>query len=803
MEEAIGANLGMMIDGEIQLNAVADFDMTNLDSAAQPADIKKAQQFRNETCIRKFENGAYLHYSVCSTSLKQLGEYGVGIELYFKLIKYLGILFFIISGISIYPIYTNSNGSGLTAGDIRQRWDAWSISNTDWVEEDNEFNDNEQTLFWLFISDAIYTGVFIIFIVIFQVLSSRTISSNFRKNITLADFAIEVKGLPSEGIDKKHVAEHFHQFGTVVEVYLARAYDGVLAAYKERATLSYELAYLRLLESRGEKNPKKIEKIIQKMKKFDLKIEESERNSDKTNDELPVIRAFVVFSNVGEKKKCLTVYEKAKGCCKSRNKQRSELKLQGIYPLKVQSTAAPTNILFENIEVTKCSRFIRRVISFIAVIIALIASIAMIYALKMYQDELPANSECDGINSNSSLSEAESLYTSDTQVYCYCKKQSISSIINDSDMFDYCTYFIEKISYSVTLRVSVSIGVIFVNFVLKIIFRVLTRFEKVSNKSAEQLKLMSKVFFATFINTALVILAVNADFSELKTYDWLPKFIFNSDFEDFSRQWYVQVGSTIVSTMLIMIFSPHCVLLLTFYPLGLCKRHCCTGKYKAQREANEKFAGAEFDLATRNSFVLTVVFTCFLYSGGMPILNVVCFLTMFVLYWVDKFLILNHYSKPPMYNHLLHERVLHYLPFAVIFHCGFSLYMYGASDIFPKSFDSSGYDYTINTLGDRIKQISGFVNIILAGAALSTSFWVYSYAKIFSCIMKKKVIDDQDDKEAQGSISQEFINIRRHGLDSYDIMKNPNYRDLILAMNAAANNVKKNRDNSRLTSHPL
>ena len=310
---------------------------------------------------------------------------------------------------------------------------------------------------------------------------------------------------------------------------------------------------------------------------------------------------------------------------------------------------------------------------------------------------------------------------------------------------------------------------------------------------------MSKVFIGQFINTALVILAVNADFSALKTYNWLPEFIFNSNFYDFSRQWYVQVGSTIVTTMLVTIFSPHCVLLLTFYPMGLCRRHCCVSKYKTQREINQNFAGADFDLATRNSFVLNVVFSCFLYSGGMPILNVICCLTMFMLYWVDKFLILSHYTKPPLYNHLINERVLHYLPYAVIFHCGFSLYMYGATDIFPDSFNSDG-SYTTNSLGDRIKSITGFVNIILAGAAFMTSVWVAFYAKIFSCVLKRKVVDISDEKNLQGTLSNELAHIRRNGLGTYNILDNPAYADLILAMNAASENVRKKRDQSRMTN---
>ena len=799
MEEAIALNLGMAIEGEMKRYSTTNFDMNNLNAAAKPADLERARRYRNETCIRKEEDGEYSKMSVCATPLKTLGENGAGLELYFKLVKNVGFLFFLISCASIYPIYQNSQGSGLNAGDIRQKWDTWHISNTDVVYDSSEISSNKTDLQDLFICDAIYTGIFIIFIVVLQVYSNRVVSQNSEKNVTLADYALEVKGIPSSGITQEQVAAHFSQFGAVSEVYLARSYDGLLSIYRERALLSYELGYYRLLETRGQKNSERIEKIIENLKKFDERIDCNAKNSNKTHDELPIIRGFVVFESVMNRKKCFNDYAKDKGCCKRLKRQKSNLKLLGVYPLRVLKAAAPSSIIWENLEVSKCSRVLRRVISLVCVLIALIASVAMVYALKSFQDDLPSAATCASVDYTVSLAEAKLQYTSDTQSYCYCKKQSLTDILNDSSEYSYCSYFFEQISISVAIRVSVSFGVIFVNFFIKIIFRLLSKFERVTNRSAEQLKLMSKVFIGQFVNTALVILAVNADFSALKTYNWLPQFIFNSNFYDFSRQWYVQVGSTIVTTMLVTIFSPHCVLLLTFYPMGLCRRHCCVSKYKTQREINQKFAGADFDLATRNSFVLNVVFTCFLYSGGMPIMNVICCLTMFMLYWVDKFLILRHYTKPPLYNHLLNERVLHYLPYAVIFHCGFSLYMYGATDIFPNSFNSDG-SYNTNSLGYRIKSITGFVSIILAGAALLTSVWVTFYAKIFACLLKRKVVDISDDNNGQGTLSHELAHIRRNGLGTYRILDNPAYADLILALNATAENVKKNRDNSKISN---
>ena len=65
--------------------------------------------------------------------------------------------------------------------------------------------------------------------------------------------------------------------------------------------------------------------------------------------------------------------------------------------------------------------------------------------------------------------------------------------------------------------------------------------------------------------------------------------------------------------------------------------------------------------------------------------------------------------------------------------------------------------------------------------------------------MKRK-INKVKDVDAKESLNNERMNIKSHGLDTYDILKNPNYSDLILAMNAAAENVKKSRDITKVSN---
>lgn len=760
-------------------------DYNDYESAAKPACLETAMHYRDETCFRKWEEGKWKEFGIWETNIETLGQFGSGIELYFRLLRNLAITFFIIACISIYPIYLNSSQDGLVAGDIRQRWDTWAVSNLDQVLNDSDQNENDKVLFRLFIVDAIYSCIFICSIIYIFITSNSSVKKNFEKNVTLADYSIEVKGLPELEANTESVKVHFEKFGKVHEVYLARKYNGVLYLYKERAQLSNQLAYLNLIKQNHKLNPEKIEKIKEKIEKFDQKISKQQLKSAKPHDELPVIRGFVVFADFTGRKFCLEAYSKAKSCCASSNSQPRNLKYLEKYPLSVSQTAAPSNIIYENLETSRCSRLIRRFFSLCCVLIALLASVSMIYALKLYQDDLPSTTKCKSIDDSLSLSEASSIYKSDTDKYCYCKKQNMADLLNDSDLFSYCDYFFERISKAVAIRVSVSFGVVFINFVIKIIFRILGKYEKVHNRSTEQLKLMSKVFITTFINTALVVLAVNADFSDMRTESWMPEFLFNAKFTDFSRQWYVQVGSTLVSTMMISIFSPHVFLLLTFYPIGVCRRHCCTKRYVSQAEANMKFAGADFELATRNSLILTIVFTCFLYSGGMPIMNIICFLSLFTLYWTDKFLILRHYKRPPLINHFLNQRVLHYLPYSIILHCSVSLYMYGATDIFPYHINSNGIIKT-NSILDRIESRTGFIFIIIDIVAAALAVWIFFHAKIFGCLMKKKLVRVADENATERKLDKEMNNIRSHGLETYDIKKHPDYRDIVKALNAGA-----------------
>lgn len=97
--EMQGANIALA-GGDVHTDQTLKKIHTVSDTVAY-ANLTKAHEHRNKTSIRQFKNDRYYKLSVCGTSLASLGEYGVGLELYFHLIKQFMILFFIISCISL------------------------------------------------------------------------------------------------------------------------------------------------------------------------------------------------------------------------------------------------------------------------------------------------------------------------------------------------------------------------------------------------------------------------------------------------------------------------------------------------------------------------------------------------------------------------------------------------------------------------------------------------------------------------------------------------------------------------------
>ena len=58
-------------------------------------------------------------------------------------------------------------------------------------------------------ADALYTLVFIIFLIVYTMKSKNRLGRNIKNSISAADYALEVKGFPLNGVNEEDLKRHF------------------------------------------------------------------------------------------------------------------------------------------------------------------------------------------------------------------------------------------------------------------------------------------------------------------------------------------------------------------------------------------------------------------------------------------------------------------------------------------------------------------------------------------------------------------------------------------------------------------
>ena len=142
--------------------------------------------------------------------------------------------------------------------------------------------------------------------------------------------------------------------------------------------------------------------------------------------------------------------------------------------------------------------------------------------------------------------------------------------------------------------------------------------------------------------------------------DLLGVTLFDGDFTEFTRQWYIKVGVLYSLILATAVFLPHFLVIFVRWPLNSCTRACCWRCYKTQYELNKAVEGPEYNMAGRASHVLLLVMLTLVFSGGLPILIPLAFVAVFTIYWVDKTLVLRLYRRPAHYSPRLYTSFINY-----------------------------------------------------------------------------------------------------------------------------------------------
>jgi len=207
-----------------------------------------------------------------------------------------------------------------------------------------------------------------------------------------------------------------------------------------------------------------------------------------------------------------------------------------------------------------------------------------------------------------------------------------------------------------------------------------------------------------------MLLIVNVKIEDSWTY-WQGKF------RDLTPLWYQNVGTTLLTTMIINVITVPAIVLGENIARKIKRcldRGCgCSEKStrkKLQKDYEELYMGPEFLIDFRYSQILALVFVCFLYSGGMPFLYITSFAQLLLTYYFDKTFLLKICRLPKNYDEKLESIIRTTLYVIVVVHLLFTIFMYGNSDIFNQTVSVfTSFTTSVNTITSNISNASSGV----------------------------------------------------------------------------------------------
>lgn len=248
---------------------------------------------------------------------------------------------------------------------------------------------------------------------------------------------------------------------------------------------------------------------------------------------------------------------------------------------------------------------------------------------------------------------------------------------------DYCVQWVTGRSVTIGLLIAAAVAVLIINTGLGEAMRFLTVFEGHSTVDNMNTSLAFRLFSASFLNTAALVVLINIAWpwkvSDSEGY-------LTGSYSDFTTGWYQTVGTALVTTMLINIGSPH-----VYWILAACYFWRTTSNpdltAPTQRELNEKMVGPGYDWALRYAIIYNTLFVCYTFSAGMPIMIPIAFVSFAIFYYIEKVLFLWYYRKPPSFGAQMQMAMTRLLPVSIILHLAFGVWQLSGVASFKTAFD--------------------------------------------------------------------------------------------------------------------
>ena len=184
--------------------------------------------------------------------------------------------------------------------------------------------------------------------------------------------------------------------------------------------------------------------------------------------------------------------------------------------------------------------------------------------------------------------------------------------------------------------------------------------------------IMTSIFVISFINTAIILLLTNANLD----YSVLSFIPLKNQYPDIDMNWYIEVGPSLVQTMLICAVYPP-LEFFGFYGILALTRYMDSGWYCCRREKKTKkvtqqqyvnlYGGPTYAIHFKYSSIMVQVFVSFFYGLFLPVLFPICLFGLINMYVTERMCMAYYYKQPPMYDEKLNKRAIGLLKVAPCF----------------------------------------------------------------------------------------------------------------------------------------
>ncbi|TNV86581.1 hypothetical protein FGO68_gene17344 [Halteria grandinella] len=408
--------------------------------------------------------------------------------------------------------------------------------------------------------------------------------------------------------------------------------------------------------------------------------------------------AFAQFQSMNGAQKFRKALRLSKWIQLFNGSMHEDKKFQGAW-LDIKKAPEPEVINWENYTVTKSSRIIRNLISILITCILLLLSLGAVATAQYFSNSAQEGYETDQCANTDGLtmSAAYEDYLRGKKgaglLGCYCLEQLalIQTGVKDITFPNgkkLCYNWFEGYTMSTAMALTTALVVELVNEILIATVSWTAGFLKFFNKSEELSSCISKMFIFEFINTALVIILVNAQCPFWDMPQNAP--ILAGKYDDFTVQWYRNVGVTLHFTMMLYIVSSPLISYGLMLPAGLLRwwdrgfqnKDLTKTRQVMQEDYEELYMGSEFPIEERYAKILNTFFVTMMLSPGMPTFYLIGFLDLMFLYWFDKIIVLRQCKTPPRYSQDLNKAAVNTMMYGVILHLPFAFLMYSYTEIF-------------------------------------------------------------------------------------------------------------------------